>query len=259
MLLSVLALGALFTSLPLRDYLADTQTWAYLRNALAVLRMQWELPGVFSDNVRPQINGSLWTLTIEVRCYALLAIAGLFGLLRQRVVANAAVLALLLFGLFFYEAVPLVGIAEKWSGPTLYFLIGVFLYINRNYVPLERGLFLFAVVVGGASFGTEWFDAVFPFVFVYLLFYLAYTTPFLNVDGRVGDISYGIYIYAWPVQQMVCAWFPGIRPLGNTVLASIIVVALAWFSWHYLERPALSLKSRLTRGRQRPGELVAAG
>jgi peptidoglycan/LPS O-acetylase OafA/YrhL len=92
------------------------------------------------------------------------------------------------------------------------------------------------------SFGEEWFDYAFPPTFIYLLFYLAYATPPLNTDAKVGDISYGIYIYAWPMQQLVAQLFPGQMPYFNTLASSVLVITLAWLSWHYVEKPMLGYK-----------------
>ena len=82
-LLCMFILGASFTRLPSDAYLQQTGTWAYLRNI--ALDIQYTLPGVFSNHpIANAVNGSLWTIPIEVTCYAVLAIAGLVGLLKSR-------------------------------------------------------------------------------------------------------------------------------------------------------------------------------
>ena len=64
-------------------------------------------------------------------------------------------------------------------------------------------------------------------------------------DAVVGDISYGIDIYAWPVQQIVAQRFPTQTPYFNMVVASLIVVPLAWLSWHGIEKRMLNYKGVL--------------
>ena len=86
-----------------------------------------------------------------------------------------------------------------------------------------------------------------PFWQDYLIFFVAYALPRFNLDDNLGDISYGMYIYAWPVQQVVAHYFTSIGPYKATLISTVIVSALAWLSWHYLEKPALGLKSRLLR------------
>ena len=241
---SVFILGPLFTNLSLDEYFSNEQTYKYLTNALAYFKTKWYLPGVFEENSLTGVNGSLWTLAVELRCYIILAVLGVFGLLKDRTITNLALVALLLFGVFFFADIPMLGSNAKWARPALYFLTGVFFFINRDKVILDIRLALFALILAYSSFGEQWFTYVFPFPFVYLIFYTAYATKFINMDGKLGDISYGVYIYAWPAQQVVVNLFPTFTPYLNTVLASIIVIPTAYVSWHYIEKPMLLLKPR---------------
>lgn len=242
---SVFFLGPLLTTLEWAEYFKNFDTYKYLRNALAFDAMQWTLPGVFETNTMKATNGSLWTLTVEVRCYCLLGMLEVFGLMRHKVIANFMILSLLLLGYYYFPDVPLLGKNHKWSGPSLYFLIGTFFYINRRSVILDRKIALFALVMVCYSFGKEWFSYVFPVCFVYLVLYVAYVTKYVNVDETIGDISYGIYIYAWPIQQSVAYVMPNGNAYSNTILCSAIVFILAYFSWRNLEKPMLMLKQRL--------------
>lgn len=244
-LLSVFVLGAALTTLPLSEYFQHSDTFGYLKNALAIFSMEWTLPGVFESNRRSAMNGSLWTLTVEVYCYILLAFFGFWGLLRKKSVANFTIFALLVFGFFHFADIPLLGVNMKWSRPGLYFLLGVLLYCNRDMVPVSGKLALFSVLVVLYSFGKSWFPYVFPLFFAYLIFYLAYATRFVDLDGKLGDVSYGVYIYAWPTQQVIAMTLPELNPYTHTLLATFVVFLLAYCSWRYIERPALNLKPRL--------------
>ena len=242
---SVFILGPLLTTLSLNDYFSHPKTWNYLGNALGVLKMEWVLPGVFTENARPSMNGSLWTLTVEIRCYLLLGALTFLGFRSGRFMGNILVLIIFAVGIISFESIPLVGVNPKWSRPALYFIIGVLLYLNRDRVYLDYRVALVAAVLAFLSFGENWFQYVFPPAFIYLIFYLAYATKPLSTDAVVGDISYGVYIYAWPVQQIVAQSFPGQTPYFNTVAASLIVVALAWLSWHGIEKRMLNYKRAL--------------
>lgn len=243
--LTVLVIGPLFTSLPVSDYFANAGTWDYLWNATLLQPIEWRLPGVFEELRRYAVNGSLWTLPVEVSCYILLAVAGVAGLLHSRPLTNLTIIALVLYGSQHFSDLPLIGFREKWSRPAIFFLWGVAFYANRERFPLHGGLALVAAMTAWFSLGESWFLLAFPPTFGYLVFYLAYRSPFLNIDGRIGDISYGMYIYAWPAQQMVVSWFPAEGPYFNTALATLLVVPAALLSWHGLEKPALKLKGRL--------------
>lgn len=241
-LASVFLLGPAFTSLPLSDYFAHPDTWTYLRNALAVLYMQWELPGVFEGNARTAVNGSLWTLTVEVRCYLGLAALTFVGFRLNKLMGSVLILFILTVGIVSFESIPLLGVNPTWAPPALYFILGVFLYLNRDRVILDYRIALLAGVLAFLSFGEEWFNYVFPPALIYLIFYLAYATKPLRTDVVIGDVSYGIYIYAFPVQQAVAHCFPEQTPYFNTAVSSVIVITLAWLSWHYIEQPMLGYK-----------------
>ncbi|WP_078085597.1 acyltransferase family protein [Microbulbifer mangrovi] len=244
-LLSVFALGTVLTSLSLGDYFSNPKTWEYVKNAFAFFPMEWNLPGVFEDNRREAINGSLWTLNVEVYCYFLLAFIGFFGLLGRKAIANPTIAAVLAFSYFHFGDVPLLGGNAKWGRPGLFFLVGVFFYINRDKVPVNGKLAVFSLVMLAYSFGKDWYLYVAPPFFAYLIFYFAYVIKHIDLDAKLGDISYGVYIYAWPVQQIVAISFPQLNPYGHTVLATAIVFGIAYLSWHYVEKNALKLKPKL--------------
>lgn len=241
-LLSAFVLGPMVTKLPLADYFTHPQPLKYLLNALAFPQTQWHLPGVFEDNPRHAVNGSLWTLTVEVRCYLLLMLASLFAVFRTRVLTNTLLLATLLFGVWFFSDIPLLGHNSRWARPSLYFLLGVAAYTNRDFILISHRLALLALILAAASMGEKWFAYVFPVCLTYLLFYIAYGVRHLNVDQYLGDISYGVYIYAWPVQQVVASHLPGDRPYLHTLIASVIVAIIAYGSWRFIEKPALEFK-----------------
>lgn len=247
---STFVLGPALTTLPLTEYLSHEETWAYLRNALAYFGMLWELPGVFQDNKWQSVNGSLWTLTVEVRCYILLAIAGALNLLKYRATANVIMLALLALGFYYFDAIPLMSGNERWARPALYFLIGVAFYMNRDQIILDMRLALAAAILAYASFGEPWFQYAFPLCLSYLIFYVAYAIKHFDLDTTVGDMSYGVYIYAWPTQQCIATLFPQASPYLAALLSTLIVVTLAQLSWRFIEKPALSLKPRFMRSLQ---------
>jgi peptidoglycan/LPS O-acetylase OafA/YrhL len=252
---SVFILGPLFTSLSLSDYFDHPRTWSYLNNAFAIFKMQWTLPGVFEQNSRDAFNGSLWTLTVEVRCYILLAAMTFLGFRLGRLWGNTLVLIVFAIGVMSFESIPLLGINPRWSRPALYFIIGVFLFLNREKVLLDRRIALLAAILAFFSFGEDWFGYIFPPAITYLIFFLAYTTKPIRADAVVGDISYGIYIYAWPCQQIVAYLFPDQTPYFNVLVSSVIVIPLAWISWHYAESRVLTYK-KIFLGHADPKKLL---
>jgi peptidoglycan/LPS O-acetylase OafA/YrhL len=87
------------------------------------------------------------------------------------------------------------------------------------------------------------FFVVYVLTIAYILFYIAYiSSGLIRKYNQVGDYSYGVYIYAFPVQQSVAALVPGISVLSMLLIAAPVTLLLAAFSWHFLERYALELK-----------------
>jgi peptidoglycan/LPS O-acetylase OafA/YrhL len=243
-LLTVFLLGPLLSSLSIGDYFSSKQTWTYLNNAWALPSTVFQLPGVFEGQQHGSINGSLWSIPYEVRCYIALGIAGLIGLLRNRDIANriAAVLSVTL--LWSYAAPASFGLLPHVSSALLCFVIGVLIFLNRGRLLLDLRLMLAASLALYFSFGEPWFKYVYPLVWPYILFNLAYRTRFIDLDKRVGDCSFGIYIYAYPVQQTTAFLVSSGTPYTNLVISTAVVIPMAVLSWHYIEKPALALKAR---------------
>ena len=229
-------LGAAVTPLSLAEYFTRFDTSQYVYGGLSLVWMQYDLPGVFEGNpAGAVVNGSLWTLYYEfLMCLVVLAL-GTARLLNRRVV-----LALWLGTLV---------LSWRWIGETYVasgapFLSGAVLYLWRDRVPLDWCLALLCVVALGGAMAIGGFGLAFATFGAYLVLYLA-LAPSVRLPGlaRWGNLSYGIYIFAWPVQQTAvlllgsaATWY------WTTALSLPAILALAWLSWHLVERPALSLK-----------------
>ncbi len=202
------------------------------------------LPGVFRDTPLPYANGSLWTLTVEIWAYLFVAVGGLL-FLRWRSSARSIwpCLALALG----------IGVTVKAGGATTYplflcFAGGASLYRLRARIPLSLPLFLAALGCFIASFHLPSIvhnvvaGAAIPYMVIFLAFRgLGWLRPLT----KPGDVSYGIYVYAWPVQQTVIHLTGTTNPLVVLALAAPIAYLLGLVSWYLVERPALRLKRRL--------------
>jgi peptidoglycan/LPS O-acetylase OafA/YrhL len=240
LLASAFVLGPAFTELPLEGYLRSPDTYRYVWRNVTLFESQWELPGVFRGNPYPgAVNGSLWTLKYEVGFYLLVAGLGVTGLLRRGWALAGWGLAAVA------PLIPYVGPRlGLWQELSLYFGSGLVLYLWRDRVRLSPWGALGCVGVLGA---TAWLGAGLPLAVGscggYLLMYLAFR-PRWHVDlARFGDISYGVYIYAFPVQQLVMALLGGQTPAWvNVALSLPCVGGLAVLSWRWVEKPALRWK-----------------
>jgi peptidoglycan/LPS O-acetylase OafA/YrhL len=220
-------------------------------------------------------NGSLWTLFFEFLCYIMLGGLALLGILRRRAVVAWLTLALWLtsaartldthlFGSFSVLTLQALFapnsnyftnqnfIEMKLFNLTSIFLVGTVLYLYRDKVP-DSGLlalgcsavFLVGILVpfGGpyGFFSMTGADLLAPAI-AYPLLWLGIHLPFQRVGAR-NDYSYGVYIYAYPIQQLLAIWHVQRWGFPTYLLLSVVCVApFAFASWWIVERPALKLK-----------------
>ena len=247
------ALGPLVTTWALSDYLGAQQTWAFaLRNSLPV-SMLFHLPGVFETNPSPVPVSSIWTLPNEVVCYGMVLLTGLAGLLRRPVLFSfgpAAAIALLLLVKTGSLNLPLR--LEALIELSVPFVFGSALYVWRSLVPIQgpkasllaAGLALGTIV----AHPTPVFDLMLVLAITYLSFWLAYRPgDWIRRYNRMGDYSYGTYLYAYPVQGLMIWLFGPMSPWTNVALALPVTFVCAVASWHWVEAPALALRHKLRR------------
>ncbi len=247
--LVTIALAAWSSAVPWREFLADARTRDYAwRTALA-----WDfvtgLPGAFAANpYRDAVNGSLWTLPIEVRLYGAVLVAGVTGLLARRGAWAAVALALLAVFVARPEWFPLTPNDKASRNLALLFGLGSVAYAWREAIPVSLAGLAVAVALVAFDPWSLGRGALFPLLLAYALLVLAYH-PRLRFRpfNRLGDYSYGLYIFSFPMQQIVVAKLGApfaASPLALFAAAFPLTLALAVLSWHGLERPALALKAR---------------
>lgn len=199
---------------------------------------------VFPNNIYPhQANGSLWTIGREFFCYLLVAAIGLFGLFKYR--------WLLLGGLVlffaYYSLTLLKGGDIEYSDRRFFtfFLAGTCAWLWRDKLPLHGGLAVLALIVtmGAVPFGPL-FLIVQPVAVCYLVLWagFAFPVPAFSWCDRT-DLSYGTYLFAFPVQQAVSALGVG-NPWVLFAVATPLVLGIAWISWVIVEKPCLDLKRK---------------
>ena len=253
MLLVVLGLGLYFTTWSWSDYLQSRQTQIYFAKGITLLRgVNYVLPGVFESNPQKQaVNGSLWTMPHEVRMYAVLAAiwtcAGLWRRHRQRVFEFAVIASAVFSGLLVFYVRFSEGGEHLALGLFFMFFTGASFFVLRKRVVLSSYAFwaLVAAVVAGAVMSRSAFFVAYTLGLAYAMFYVVYVPAgFVRQYNRLGDYSYGVYIYAFPVQQSVVALIPSVSVTSLLSLSAIVTLGLAALSWHLLESRALAMKPR---------------
>lgn len=244
LLLVAFVLAPFVTLLPLQDYFTHPKTTSFLLRNLTLVSPQYTLPGVFTTNIYPTVEGSIWTLVHEVICYGLVVLAGATGLLRR---GWPILLFLSLYaGTWIATTLFHVPIDQKLlqlQGLSLPFVFGMLAWVWRDRIPLSGWIFL---GLGLAAFAARHSQIAYPVVIGFLAygsFWLAYVpSGKIRRYNLLGDYSYGMYIYAFPLQGLV-VWLIGpTNPFLHIMIALPITLAISILSWYYVEAPALALR-----------------
>jgi peptidoglycan/LPS O-acetylase OafA/YrhL len=238
-------IGPLLTTFDVADYFSQHEAWGYLAKVL-VFPSQYGLPGVFADNPFPTVvNGSLWSLRVEVVLYVAIGVLGVARLAGAQwaVLATAAcclAIFVLLTGtdsarqaLFFHQAVALFANAVP-------FFVGATLAFG----PLaSRRLWLVAAMLAGLTLALASTPAFKPLLLLALPVVIIQIGRQARCDlSRFGDYSYGLYLWGFVVEQTIVNYVPTLDPATLFFAAVGPAFMMAAISWHFVEKHALRYK-----------------
>ena len=242
-----LIVGPAITSLSIDNYLTSVDVYRYGFGNATLLDMVPFLPGVFKNNDYPgYINSPIWTLKGEILMYISVFFLGCINIYRSKnsikrefpliIVVFIYVIALQLnYDYVFKSALPWI----------LFFMLGVLVYALRRYLSIRISylIILWGVVLilmHLKIFGYKYY--IVP-ALVYGIFVISYH-PSLQMGkfSKYGDFSYGLYIYAFPIQQILMTVNPDMTTIANFSFSYAITFPIAVLSWHFVEKPALGLK-----------------
>ncbi|XQW85356.1 acyltransferase family protein [Thalassotalea piscium] len=249
-------LGAYLSSFSLINYLQDPELVNFIfYNSTIILTDYQELPGVFYNAPFDRsVNGSLWTLPWELRMYVVLIGIGVVTYLLNKtkvtfpyaqvfIICIAVCSTALYF--YFHFSENYHWFYYKFFRFSSAFFIGGGLYVLRKYITLTLPSVLIAVslMLLALYLSKTTFFVAYIFMLPYIVLCAAYlpTGKILNYN-KLGDFSYGTYIYAWPIQQTLAVTISPITPYEMMFLASIVTILLAVMSWHIIEKPTMALK-----------------
>ncbi|WP_373308368.1 acyltransferase family protein [Kordiimonas sediminis] len=246
-LLTAFLLAPMLTSLSMSEHFSSMETYSYVIRNISLIKLQFSIPGLFEENIYGSaINGSLWTLPHELACYVLLLIAGIIGFFRSNLIFWLIILTYVsLYLLFSPHFLALSNISQitNLADLSFAFLVGVMFCKFQRHIFLSPAHIVVLLLVTILLHDTYFFVPVFLLFYAVLLFWLGYIpSGFIRKYNNVGDYSYGTYIYAFPVQQIL-SYYGMNNPDSMTLLTFLIVLPLAILSWHIVEKPSLRLRS----------------
>jgi peptidoglycan/LPS O-acetylase OafA/YrhL len=251
-LVTAVVIGGAMTARPLATYLGSSETWRMVWQTITVFKSASILPGVFEGNPLRWPISTVWTLRYELMCYAGLLAYGVLGGFRRPWVmlagAALAALALVVLGLR--------GDISKGPETTLrlplIFACGSLAWLYRDRIPLSLGVItalIFTLPLAALAFPPLYKPLLFvgsAYLFLWIAMAPGLSHPRLEPPG---DISYGVYLYGWPIQQTLQALYPGLSGWAMLPAALALTCLAATASWLLVEKPPLRLKARFMPAR----------
>lgn len=240
---AALILGPLMTVDSLRDYFANPKLHAYFLNTIG--HIHYQLPGLFLDNPDPDmVNRQLWTIPGELKCYFVLMVLAAVGVVRRSGLLVGFILlcalALPFVDLFLkHERVAELNTVTM-NTLVLAFLCGVAVHALKDKIRIG---FLPTLVAGLVSYALlsvpeMQYAAMAPLAYLTVGLGLAHAPRSWLSD--LGDYSYGLYLYGYPLQQTYSHLFPDHRqPILNILFTLVTAGVLAALSWRFVEKPVL--------------------
>ncbi len=260
LVLVVFVLGPLLATGGPAGYFADPGVWAYFAKAFVLFGGRGTIDGLFAANpAGPSVNEPLWTLKFEFACYlGLLALsaAGLFADRRRFMTVCVAYAVIATIALAILPGTPTPrGTLLHVIDFSLAFMLGAAAYHFHRHLqvgPVLAGAALLLIVLVRDT----WLEHLFigPVVGVEVIALASIPMAGLRAWTAENDLSYGTYIYGWPVAQAIVQLVPGIGWAPLLVAGLAIVAVLAYGSWRFVGRPARHLKAMLlgSIGRRTP-------
>ena len=249
-LLFCILVGAYATTRPLAEYFVHPATARFaIKNGLLLLGSAFNLPGVFEElPVSGVVNGSLWTLPWEGRMYVALGmIGGIAAIFKSRkpvagiicLVSGTLLLAKLTNGAIGF--LPAKGLQVAYM-----FFAGAVLYLCKEKIRLSSTIATgFCALLVCAAFRRPVFDLSYLILFPYVVLAAAFLpSGSIRKFNQAGDYSYGIYIYSFPIQQLLVLKLAIGAPAIMFSVSFILTMILAFFSWHWIEQPFLAAKPK---------------
>ena len=248
LLVSAFLLGPLLSEQSPAEYFSNKKVLAYFYKGLS-MNIKYELPGVFENNAFRAVNGSLWSIPHEVFAYLTLASFFILGLLNSRI----RLLTIPIFILILIDPLLENPVIFTWlpANPEIRLLAPCFAFgallaiwkdkVDIGWMPCLAAWIAFLLLKQSCC--------------NFYLFYLALFMSIIQLSSQevlvrlkpTADISYGIYLWGWPVQQILVLFFVDYGIRFNQISAIFISVMMGLLSWYLIEKRSIEYGSHLAR------------
>ncbi|OEM24374.1 hypothetical protein BHF22_03330 [Escherichia coli] len=244
-LITSLILGPMLSSLDISTYLKGDSLFRYIYGNLQ-LNVQHVLPGLFSDNIyKSAVNGSLWTIYYEVCAYvSILALFAVTGL-KNKNITTLTCIAVIVLPVFGWNSYVFINSTNKdiFLLPPC-FALGVIYAVNKEKISVNLlipvGFFAFYCIVNNIVIK----QIMFYFSLCTLSLYISSLQFILKIKIK-NDISYGVYLWGFFVQQCVYKFLPNISLISNQIISIALSMCIAYVSFITIEKPCITLSKRL--------------
>ena len=216
----------------------------------ASLHLNWFITGIFTNHSYQAVNGSIHTLPLEWKMYMIMTAASILGFLGNRRLFSGTALVLLLVALAppsLTAGANFVFDADYSRSAGALFFFGMFAFSVARYIYVPSWLALSLTCATFLTRGTP-HETLFYLSAIGWTIYLGEAGWLTRLIHPKTDLSYGVYIYGWPMQQIMFDIFGrNLGPYQLTLTALPVAVLIATGSWHLIERPAIRFGHGLNR------------
>lgn len=228
------------------DFAFLQQQLGYIYKNILLVVYQPSISNLTDTHFLNSLNGSLWTLSWEFLFYIALAIAGIFGLLTKRKYLLIILICFYIISYWMSDCRCVLFFkfytSERVAILPFMFAMGIIGYLFKNKVPNHPALLLLCTILWIIDIKYNSLLPLHPFLFSYVILWLVVNLPIKSFEKH-GDYSYGIYIYHFPIIQLIISIFNyNINPWLLFTITLLPTGILAYFSWHYIEKSMLSYK-----------------
>lgn len=235
-LITVFAVGPWLTNISASEYFHSDMTFNYLKNNV-FLKTQYDLPGMFATNTYPgAVNGSLWTLPEEVGCYLFLLAVFSLGVFKNKWAAS------IVFGLLIIDMILPQRILTNWKSDNseisllpASFAAGALLAIHKEKLSVGFLQTIGLATLSYVLWNTKFAELAFCLTVFSLIINLSATDLVKRIKIK-HDISYGIYLWGFLVQQVVQHFIVDQTVYLKMFISGVVAVGLAFISWFVIEK-----------------------